>query len=196
MSGFSELVDPVTKPTADPGYSTRKPNLKRIGLASFLCGVAACVTVSLIAILIAFVYFQISAVSASQSAMNNAMSNGGLLGGAGMATVMAAFNWYVGYITIPVAWLVLGLSLGRFPRRGIIRAAPYYRWGAIWGAILVGTTSSIATGLVAGWQVLSIIGALGTGLFIGAVAGCVCGWLFRAIVRPGEQINNLQVDVF
>ncbi|MEO1641775.1 MAG: hypothetical protein AAFR74_00460 [Pseudomonadota bacterium] len=67
----------------------------------------------------------------------------GFMGGAGLALGLSAANWILFFITIPAAWLALGFSIGQFPRKKIIAAAPYYRWSAIWGAILVGVTCSL-----------------------------------------------------
>lgn len=167
---------------------------KRVGLASFLCGVAACISVALISLLIIFIYYQVSALVTDQPI--DILGDLGLMGGASMAVVMAAMNWYVGYFTIPAAWLALGLSLGRFPKRQILTKGPYLRWGAIWGAILVGGTTTIATAIIQNGEIASTIGALLAGGTIGGVAGLICGWLFLVIVRPAEQVSNISVDIF
>jgi len=177
----------------EPSYQVQtKAKLKRVALASFLCAIAACITVSLIGLVILFIYTQLMSVIAPGSNFPSS----GLLSGAGMAVLMAALNWYFGYITIPAAWLFLGLSLGRFPRRKIVSAKPYYKWGAIWGAVLVGATTAIAAGFLIDAQITAIIGALITGSLIGGLSGLVCGWLFLAIVRPAEQVRQIEVDVF
>ena len=197
MADFSSNDGAPARAIAQPHYAAKPGGkLKRIGLASFLCGIAACITVSLIAVATMFIYYQITAIFLPQSEASQILNGESLMSGAGMATIMAALNWYVGYITIPVAWMVLALSIGRFPRRNITRPGPYYRWGAIWGALLVGGTTGIATGLISQGNPALITGALATGLIMGGAAGFICGWLFRAIVRPAEQINRIQVDVF
>ncbi len=107
--------------------------------------------------------------------------------------MLSAVNWFLFFITSPAAWLVLGLSIGRMPRRGITRRAPYLRWGAIWGALLVGLTTGFFTAtdsLYAG------VGGLITGGSIGALAGTACGGLFLAIVKPRQQLGNQSIDVF
>jgi len=196
MTEFGQNGSVIGAATNSTSYSIPiQPKLKRVGLASFLCGVAACVTVALIGLLTAFLYYQIASVFTPQ--VDAVLGSDGLMSGAAMATLMAAMNWYVGYITIPVAWLVLGLSLGRFPKRKIVGPVAYYRWGAIWGAILVGGTTAIATALIGGQsQIAPVIGALLTGLSIGALSGLICGWLFLAIVRPAEQVRRIAVEVF
>ncbi|MEO0608720.1 MAG: hypothetical protein AAFY82_10865, partial [Pseudomonadota bacterium] len=121
----------------------------------------------------------------------------GFLQGIGIAVVMAAMNWYFGYFTIPAAALALAVSIGRLPRRGITAPAAYFRWAAIWGAFLVGGTTGIAAGLIpsdGGVDVIS--GAVIMGALIGGLAGAICGAIFRGIVRPAEQVQRIQVDVF
>ena len=179
--------------TPNPSYQVQtKAKLKRVVLASFLCAITACITVSLIGLVILFIYTQLMSIVAPGSNFPSS----GLMSGAGMAVLMAALNWYFGYITIPAAWLFLGLSLGRFPRRKIVSAKPYYKWGAIWGAILVGATTAIGAALGLNAQSAAITGALITGGLIGGVSGLVCGWLFLAIVRPAEQVRQIEVGVF
>ncbi len=196
----------IASPTegAASGYAVEvKPKIKRVALASFLCGVAASVSVAIIAAIVFFIsstVLQFSGVSAS-----SLIDGRGFFSGATMALAMAAFNWYFFYFTVPAAWLAIGLSLGPMPRRGLTRAMPYYRWGAIWGAILVGGTTSffglllgndIMFGSAAQNSVSFVIGVSLTGIGIGALAGLLCGALFIAIVRPAEQVRKVDVDVF
>lgn len=167
---------------------------KRIGLASFLCGMAACVLVSLIGLILLFLGFQISSLLGRDASL--VFGDEGLLQGIGFATVMSAMNWYVAYFTVPAAWVAIAFSLGRFPRRGIVDAQPYYRWGAIWGGFLVGSTTGIACYLLSSSNFATAFSGFLTGAIIGAVAGLVCGAVFRGIVRPAEQVRQIQVDVF
>jgi len=167
---------------------------KRIGLASFLCGMAACILVTLIGAMFLFLGFQISSLFGYDA--GRLFNDGGLLQGIGFATLMSALNWYVAYFTVPAAWLALALSLGRFPRRGIVRPQPYYRWGAIWGAILVGGTTGIASFMLSQTNMVTAVGGLLMGVLIGGTAGIVCGAIFRSIVRPAEQVKQIHVDVF
>ena len=62
-----------------------------------------------------------------------------------------------------------------------------------WGAILVGGTTG-GFGLIGG--VTSGLGALLSGGIIGAIAGAGCGLLFHAIVKPANQLSDVDVSVF
>ena len=168
---------------------------KRIGLASFLCGIGACFCVALIGVILLFLGIQIADLLGSDASI--VFGENGFRQGIGMAVLMSAMNWYFGYFTIPAAALVLAFSLGRFPRRGITHALPYYRWGAIWGAILVGGTTGIASYIILNEdQAATALSAFITGAAIGGAAGIICGAIFRGIVRPAEQVRQIQVDVF
>jgi hypothetical protein len=167
---------------------------KRIGLASFLCGMAACVLVTLIGAILMFLAFQIGGLFGRDVGL--VFADNGILQGIGFATLMSAMNWFFAYFTVPAAWLAIGFSLGRFPRRGIVHAAPYYRWGAIWGGLLVGGTTGISSYIVTEANLLPAVSGFFMGALIGAVAGLVCGAIFRGIVRPAEQVKQIQVDVF
>ncbi|MEQ8556878.1 MAG: hypothetical protein RIB03_01040 [Henriciella sp.] len=180
-----------TNPARDYAAGDEKPRIKRVALACFLCGICACICVALIAAMLAFVFSTLTSLAGAQPAQF--AERGGFMMGAFVAVMMAAFNWYLFFIVIPVTWLVLALSIGRFPRRGITRPAPYYRWGAIWGALLVGGTTGF---FGASMQQDGFFGALLTGGLIGALAGLVCASLFLAIVRPKQQISDLATDVF
>jgi len=168
---------------------------KRIGLASFLCGIGACFCVALIGVILLFLGIQIADLFGNDASI--VFGENGFRQGIGMAVLMSAMNWYFGYFTIPAAALVLAFSLGRFPRRGITHALPYYRWGAIWGAILVGGTTGIASYFILNEdQAVTALSAFITGAAIGGAAGIICGAIFRGIVRPAEQVRQIQVDVF
>lgn len=113
--------------------------------------------------------------------------------GASGGALLAAYNFFLFFITVPAAWLALGLSIGRFPYRGIVARKPYVRWATIWGAILVGGTTGLF-GFLSG--PLHGLGALFSGVLIGASAGAVCGLLFYAIVKPANQLSDVDVSVF
>ncbi|MEM9573036.1 MAG: hypothetical protein AAF996_16340 [Pseudomonadota bacterium] len=167
---------------------------KRIALASFLCGMAACVLVTLIGAILLFLAFQIAGLFGRDLGL--IFADDGILQGIGFATLMSAMNWFFAYFTVPAAWVAIGFSLGRFPRRGIVHAQPYYRWGAIWGALLVGGTTGISSFIVSQMGLVPAISGFFMGALIGAVAGLVCGAIFRGIVRPAEQVKQIQIDVF
>ncbi len=194
MVEFTDEPHPPT--TSGTGYAVSTiTKFKRIGLASFLCGIGACFSVALIGIILLFLGFQGADLLGRDASI--LFDQNGFLQGTGMAVVMSAMNWYFGYFTIPAAALVLAFSLGRFPKRGITQPLPYYRWGAIWGAILVGGTTGIAAYFIpSDNRDLAAFAAALTGSAIGSAAGLICGAIFRGIVRPAEQVRQIQVDVF
>ena len=195
MAKFTEQIHSAPALSQSSYSVPTNTKFKRIGLASFLCGLGACFSVALIGVILLFLGFQIADLLGSDASI--VFGESGFRQGIGMAVLMSAMNWYFGYFTIPAAALVLLFSLGRFPRRGITRALPYYRWGAIWGAVLVGGTTGIASYFIPSEaRVVAALSALLTGASIGAVAGLVCGAIFRGIVRPAEQVRTIQVDVF
>ena len=178
-----------------PNYTVpTRAKFKRIGLASFLCGLAACMLVTLIGAILLFLGFQVTALFGSEAGI--VFADEGILQGMGIATFMAALNWYFAYFTVPAAWVAIGFSLGRFPRRGIVHPLPYYRWVVIWGGMLVGGTTGIATFFVSEANWITTLSGGAMGALIGAAAGFVCGAIFRGIVRPTEQVKRIQVDVF
>ena len=195
--GPNGSVLPSHQPVGTAASSYTVPTVakfKRIGLASFLCGMAACVLVTLIGAALLFLAFQIGGLFGRDVGL--VFADDGILQGIGFATLMSAMNWFFAYFTVPAAWLAIGFSLGRFPRRGILHAAPYYRWGAIWGALLVGGTTGISSFIVSQAIFTAAMSGFFMGALIGAVAGLVCGAIFRGIVRPAEQVKQIQVDVF
>lgn len=183
---------PVSEPASYTVPTIAK--FKRIGLASFLCGMAACILVTLIGVILLFLGFQIASLFGQDAGL--IFAHEGFLQGIGFATLMAAMNWYFAYFTVPAAWVAIAVSLGRLPRRGIVHPQPYYRWGAIWGGFLVGSTTGIASFLLTNLNLVTGTSGFITGALIGGVAGVVCGAIFRGIVRPTEQVKQIQVDVF
>ena len=195
--GPNGTILPGAQTASGPGASYTVPTtakFKRIGMASFLCGMAACILVTLIGVTLLFLGFQISSLLGRDAGL--IFGDDGPLQGIGFATLMSAMNWYVAYITVPAAWVAIAFSLGRFPRRGIVEPQPYYRWGAIWGGFLVGTTTGIASYLLSSQNFATALSGFLTGVAIGAVAGLVCGAIFRGIVRPAEQVKQIHVEVF
>lgn len=196
MAEFGEngvVRGPSSAELARAYSSAERPKMRNILLACFLCGIAASILVALIAAAIAFVFSSVFTITGQ--ANGQLLSDGGFYSGAFVAVMMAAFNWYLFYIVVPITWIVLLLSIGRFPRRGIRDARAYYRWGGIWGAILVGGTTAIFGGAMSGFS-SAAIGAGLTGIFIGGLAGVICAALFLAIVRPERQIADIATDVF
>ena len=185
-----QTLDTVETSYAVPSIT----KFKRIGLASFLCGMAACVLVTLIGLILLFLGFQVSSLFGQDAGL--IFADQGFLQGVGFATLMSAMNWYFAYFTVPAAWLAIGFSLGRFPRRGILHPLPYYRWGGIWGGFLVGSTAGIASFLLTNMNLVTAFSGFGTGALIGGTAGVICGAIFRGIVRPAEQVKQIHVDVF
>lgn len=184
-------------PEADtplPSYAgplqTRR--LKQIKTGLLLASLAACLSVTLLGAVFSGL-FSIMAGLAGTS-MNSGLQGGdGILGGMYGGLQLATYNFILFFITVPAAWLALGLSIGRLPYRGIVRRRPYALWASIWGAILVGGTTG-GFGLISG--VMSSLGALFAGAMIGAIAGAGCGLLFHAIVKPANPLSDVDVNVF
>ncbi|RIJ26340.1 hypothetical protein D1224_00225 [Henriciella barbarensis] len=173
-------------------YGTAAPTkIKRVLLGVFLCGIAASLLVALIA---GIALFGITITTEIAGSTTYGMSSGdGFLAGAFLSLAFCSLNWFVFYIVVPVTWILLAFSIGRFPRRGIGRPAAYVRWSAIWGAALAGGVSSLFTLNI---SLTAWLGALITGGSVGALAGIICGWLFIAIVRPARQLADSTADVF
>ena len=180
-------------PDQPPLYAAGQgPNrIRHVKLALFLSSLAACLSVTLLGLLgTAFVYLVMSLFGVQHFyQLNGAFGKGAVLG-----VQMATYNFILFFITVPAAWLAMGLSIGRFPHRGIVQRAPYLRWAAIWGTLLVGGTTGLFGTLISG--PLGGFAALLTGGMIGAVAGLLCGLLFLAIVKPAEQLHQADISVF
>ena len=177
-----------------PSYAgpVQRRKFKRIRLGLLMSSMAACLGVTLLGV--TFGQVAMLAMGITGAAMNyGLLSSNGFFSGVYGAFQLATYNFLLFFITVPAAWLALGLSIGRFPYRGILKRAPYIRWGAIWGAILVGGTTG-GFGLIS--SVLSGLGALIAGGAIGAIAGSGCGLLFHAIVKPANQLSDVDVGVF
>jgi hypothetical protein len=185
-----------------PAYAQAPPRrARRVWLASILSGIAASILVTLIGAGVILLFVLLVGVSPSEG--RGWVASGDdfpLLQGAAIAAMAAAFNWYFAYLTIPAASLALGLTLGRFPRRGIVRPGPYVRWAMISGAILVTGPSLLGffammdadpNGLA--WR---LAGCVLSGAGIGALAGLACAGLFRLIVRPRAQLGEIDTRVF
>lgn len=182
-------IDPAPRSYAAPAAQRQ---FKRIKLGLFLSSLAACLFVTIIGTVCTRILFLIMGITGA--AMNYSMlGGGGFIGGMSGAFQLASYNFLLFFINVPAAWLALGLSIGRLPYRGIVRRLPFIRWGSIWGAILVGGTTSLFGFLD---SIPSGIGAMIGGIFVGAIAGALCGWLFHAIVKPANQLTDVDVNVF
>ncbi|NBC21746.1 MAG: hypothetical protein GVY06_12000 [Alphaproteobacteria bacterium] len=183
---------------AEPGPE----RVKRVLLATLLCGFAACVLVTLIGLVTVFALNFVTQVLFDPSAPIGVTATGqpDFIQGLAIAGFASAFNWLFGYLTIPAAMIALGFSVARFPRRRILATQAYLRWAAIWGAILVAAPSVFGAFAVAGpsgsVSVATVLGALTGASAIGALAGLACAGLFLLIVRPGSQIGTVDASVF
>lgn len=183
-----EPVGPGTPAYADP---SRQTHIKRVKLALFLSAFAACLGVSLIG----GIGLALALLVQSLTGFDRVgMFDSSFMGGIATGLQLSAMNFFLFLITVPAAWTALGLSIGRMPHRGIAVRRPYLRWGAIWGAILVGVTTGFF-GFVGGGLETSL-GALLSGASVGALAGVGCGLLFYMIVRPAEQLRDVDISVF
>ena len=176
-----------------PAYaSAAKPRrVKRVKLALFLASLAACVMVAIIGFLTMSLSILVMGLGGGRGGL--AVGGDDFGSGALLAAQLSAMNFILFFITIPAAAIAMGLSIARLPHRGISALKSYLRWGAIWGAILVGATTCFF-GFFGG--PLSAAGALVCGGSIGAAAGAFCGFLFHAIVQPARQLTELDVSVF
>jgi hypothetical protein len=175
-----------------PIYATspRPRRVKRVWLATFLASMAACLSVTLIG----FILLGITDALFGILGMGGlAVGQRGLIGGIAAGLQLAAYNFFLFFITVPAAALALGLSVGRFPHQGITALKSYMRWGAIWGAILVGGVTFFF-----GWfgGAEAAFGALLSGSFVGGLAGAFCGFLMHKIINPVRQLSDVDVNVF
>lgn len=186
----NQSATPASLPTPAYADGSLRAHIKRVKLGLFLSSLTACLGVSVTGgLMLGFVHilfgvFGMNGTQPFQSTLTSGIVTG---------LQLAALNFVLFLVTVPAAWLALGLSIGRMPHRRIAARAPYIRWAAIWGAILVGGTTSIF-GLIE--SVPTGIGALLSGASVGALAGVGCGFLFYAIVRPAEQLRDVDISVF
>jgi hypothetical protein len=187
-----EVVGP-NHPAFPADYRALGPDrkIRRVKLGLLLSSLAACLGVTLIGLVVTFVFGVLEGVGLLPTMFDR--PNGGFVMGIQMAAMMALFNFILFFVTVPAAWLAMGLSIGRFPHKGITARAPYLRWSSIWGALLVGGTTG-GFGVTA--SLLTGLGAALTGACIGALAGLLCGLLFLAIVKPAEQLHQADINVF
>ncbi|MDP3459301.1 MAG: hypothetical protein Q8S09_08515 [Hyphomonas sp.] len=175
-----------------PAYATtpRPKRVKRIRLALLVSSFAACVSVTLMG----YIFLGLMELAFGILGWGGlAIGQTGFLSGVQTGLQLAALNFFLFFITVPAAALALGLSIGRMPHRGITALRPYLRWGAIWGAILVGGTTFLF-----GWfgGAASAAGALIAGGAVGGIAGAFCGFLLHRIVAPARQLTDVDLNVF
>jgi len=177
-----------------------KQKFKRIGRASVLCGIVACVVVALIGAAFTFGYYWMS-----EEFEILPRPNGGVWLGFMAGTIACTLNWFFGYITIPITIIILFFTIGRMPKRGIMYRRAYFKWSLILGAVLVSIVTTIGTPIFINSNGgiptidnvgLVMLGAGMSGFLIGALSGLIIGWLFHAIVRPTEQVRTIDASVF
>jgi hypothetical protein len=175
-----------------PAYATapRPKRVKRIRLAILVASFAACFSVTLIGLVFGGL---MQLIFGMLGLGGLGLGEPGFIGGARMALSLATFNFILFFITVPAAAMALGLSVGRFPQRGITALAPYMRWAGIWGAVLVGITT-FGFGLFGG--AAAAAGALVAGAGIGGLAGAFCGFLVHRIIAPARQLTEMDVSIF
>ncbi|MEM9739237.1 MAG: hypothetical protein AAF829_05155 [Pseudomonadota bacterium] len=201
MDGTTERVA-TSGFTEDQPYGYAQPGshkIKRLWLGAFLGAVTAVLAVAFVALVIATVGWAIGEVVFGAGVFDSSLDGNPMAVGAMGALLACLFNWYIFFISIPIATLVLRFSLGRLPGKGVKRVSPYLRWGSIWGAILVsmpcliggtmfsglGGTSLSATS--EGFHLQVLVGAGLTGIVVGSVAGLGVAGMFILIVRPRGQ---------
>lgn len=186
------MTSPAESTSELPAYAmpARPRKVKRVKLALLVASFAACLSVTLMGfILIGLMELMIGIISFGGLGVGDR----GFMSGVQMALQLSSLNFFLFFITVPAAAIALGLSIGRFPRRGITAMRPYLRWGAIWGAILVGGTTFLF-GLFGG--LLAGTGALVTGGLVGGLAGAFCGYLVHLIVAPARQLSEIDLEIF
>ncbi len=178
-----------------PAYAMapRPKRVKRIRLALFLTSLAAALIVSIGGFLMSVMGRLAFGLEPGLISPANS-DRYSLMGGFWFGVELATASIFIFFITVPATWLALGLTVGRFPHRGITARRPYVQWTAVWGAALVGGTT-----LIAGYFLLGVpaaAGALVAGVLIGTAAGAICGALLHAIIRPARQVDQADVNVF
>ena len=162
-------------------------------LAIGACGVVACLSVSLISFILAgataFMNFDRTEFISGEQTVWTQIANGVQL-----AMLLGLMNFVLFFITVPAAWLALGFTLGRKPRKGIANASSYYRDAMIWGALLVGLTTGVFGAMDDKLIVSTAAGV--TGAMIGASAGAICAFVYLLIVKPTQLYTEPDASVF
>lgn len=180
-----------TAPAQPYTFSDAGNKIRKVKLGLFLSSLGACLSVTLLGMTGSAICAIIAGLLSTQTYL---LYSDGFIGGVYIGVQLATFNFILFFITVPAAWLAMGLSIGRFPHRGITARLPYIRWAGIWGMVLVGGTTGFFGGMIGG--PLTAAGASLSGLIIGGLAGMLCGLLFLAIVKPAEQLHAADISVF
>ena len=186
---------------SEASYAERgRLQIKRLWLGAFLSAITAVLAVAFVGLVFVTVGWAMGEL-VFRDGWDATWDGNPLLIGAAGAAFASIMNWYVFFITIPIATLVLRFSLGRLPGKGVTRVRAYLRWGSIWGAILVSLPSVLggfllfgmgATGRAGGDSGYSFqvwLGSSLTGALIGAIAGLGVAGMFMLIVRPRSQVK-------
>ncbi len=191
------VVSPLGSAGSKPAPNGGRGKIERVRLAVLLCGLVSSLAVAL-AGMVGLVALGI--VQGLAGAESLGQSDNPFLTGMILTLGLSVLNWVAFFLTIPAAWIVLALSLGRFPHRGIVAGGAYTRWGAIWGALIVSAFAvplsmflNSQFGLDAAGRAA---GSLAASAFSGGLGGAATGLLFVLIVRPAEQVRRIAVDVF
>jgi len=195
VSGAQEAIQ------GEASYAERgRLRIRRLWLGAFLGAITAVLAVAFVGLVFVTVGWAMGELVFRDDWDATWDGNPLLIGAAG-AAFASIMNWYVFFITIPVATLVLRFSLGRLPGKGVTRARAYLRWGSIWGAILVSLPSVLGGVLLFGMGTTGRAGGNGgdslqvflgagiTGALIGAIAGLGVAGMFMLIVRPRSQVK-------
>ena len=103
-----------TDPSALPAdYRALGPDrkIRRVKLGLLLSSLAACLGVTLIGLFLTFVFGVLEGVGLLPTMFDR--PNSGFVMGIQMAAMMSLFNFILFFVTVPAAWLAMGLSIGR-----------------------------------------------------------------------------------
>lgn len=163
-------------------------------LAIGACGVVACVAVSLISLMVMGVLAAVFGLQDDLPFFSDNSLSSQIEEGVQLALLLGMMNFVLFFITIPAAWLALGFTLGRKPRKGIVKPISYYRDAMIGGALLVGLTTGIFASLDNSW--ISGLSSALVGSSVGAAAGAVCALIYLLIVKPAKLYTEPDAKVF
>ena len=190
------------------GRTTAPAQIERVKLGVFLSGLTASAAVALAGVLGIFLVALAGRVGLPAG---EALYDAPFWQGVFTAFGLSALNWILFFFTVPSAWLGLGLALGRLPHNRVTKPGPYFKRGALAGAIVVCLFTGVFGLAAAGPSDLADIGndaafvppiaqilggAVIGGLITGALGGAASAGVFRLVVRPAAQIKTFAVDVF